>query len=100
MTDTPRSNRHRPHFVPIITLGTVVSLLGIMSATIGVTLYAGTIKADGQVIATRVSALEQVNLTRRADEAAARMELLTRLNRMEDTLNDIRRTQSTRMPPP
>jgi hypothetical protein len=87
---------HRPRAIysPVFTLGSIVSIMAILGGTVTITLYASTIRADGEVTQSRVEALEHQSAERATTRVAERAEILHRLDRMEDTLNEIRSAQT------
>lgn len=78
MTDAESndSRRRRTQFVREISLGSLMSIGSIISATVGVTLYTSAIKADTQVNGSRITALERAREQDRAEinDRLARME--------------------------
>lgn len=80
-----------PKFVAEVSLGSILSIIAIMSTTVGVTLYISKIESGQAVNSARISSVEE--RVSRADALAgeAKREQAARLDRIENKIDSLLR---------
>jgi hypothetical protein len=80
-----------PRFVAEISLGSIVSIIAVLSSAVGVTLYISKIESGHAVNSARITSIEE--RVSRADALAgeAKREQADRLNRIENKIDSLLR---------
>ena len=94
--------RRKAAYSPIITLGSLLTWVGLVSSVVGVTLFIGRIEAQTEMTSFNLSKHERDNAEQRAARdrqlADLKVDIVNRLDRIENKVDRIQGTQSSRLP--